>query len=429
MEEEFNTLAKKYRTKLEEIDYYEEKRNYYKNAKIDEGYLKFVNKIRNFLKNVILKDPGFEIVYLNDLELPEEGYIIATNHKGFNDIPAMIKISEDPAHILLATDVPMNFATKIQFKLIGAIKIDRSNREDKQKALERLSIISAKGNCTVIYPEAVNNFTDSIPMFTFWPGVIEAAKNTGKPVVPVVTYDIEDKMYVKFGKPFNVNDWDNREEAANNLRDVMVTMLWEMLPETTRKEAIEAYEEPNLTRGGMTYKFDYEKQFIYRPVNPFSPTNERQVNHDEAFANLNHQISYIELINDFKAGNVKKIQFLQPRNQKNTFYVSGWIKNYTDTETFRVNTPISNDNLEEIIKIAYSVKTQVVCYPCNEPFTKPNNESEFSEMSHDDYQEFDIEKARNELKEKLNKQKEIYQSHQDSNNYEGELRLIKRKSK
>ena len=289
-------------TKEELAKYYEEIVSYYKKAPINLLYLAFVKLIRKALVKMAAKMGDYEIVYLNDLEVPEGGCIIATNHKGFNDLPILLEAVEEPFFVLAASDVPMPLMLRIIFKLLGAITLDRANKEEKEEALERASKISARGYTVAYYPEAVNNFMGTALLYHFWPGIIDNAKNANKPILPIATFDKDGKVYVRYGKPYKVNPWDNREIAASMLRDEIASLLWdiwEIFPPITREEAVRTYQAPGLTVGKLTFNPEYESQFIYRPKNPYSPDNERELTMDEVTdINRNIKISKSEGIHE-----------------------------------------------------------------------------------------------------------------------------------
>ena len=298
MKKAFKPLSAKEEASLskeELISYYNEKVNYNRNAPLNIFYMWLVSAVRKTFIKVASKIKDYEIVYLNDLELPDESFIIATNHKGFNDLPILLEVIEVPFHYLAANDIPMPLSVRMLFKLLGAVLIDRNSRDRKRWGLEQMSKICAQGYYGAIYPEAVNNFTDSIPLYPFWPGIIDVAKNSGKPILPVITFDKDNKVYVKYGRIYRVDFRDNREEAASILRDIMATLLWEIwetFPLAKREDVVNSYEPPNLTRGDITFKPEYELQFVYRPVNPYSPTGERYVTFEDVIdINRNIRIS------------------------------------------------------------------------------------------------------------------------------------------
>ena len=81
-----------------------------------------------------------------------------------------------------------------------------------------------------------------------------------------------------------MNPYDNTDIAALILRDEIATLRWDILesfPLTTREEAINNYQPPNLTSNDMTFVPEYESQFVYRPKNSFSPSGERNLTLDE----------------------------------------------------------------------------------------------------------------------------------------------------
>jgi len=286
----FDFLSRKDESKLSQdelIEYYAKVQAFYKAMPISRVYQKFVKAMRPMLLKEAAKMMDFEIVYLNDIKVPEKGYILATNHKGFNDIPALLEImgENEPINILMATDNPMPLKTRILLFLMGAIKLSRLDKTEKKNALDKASALGAQGYLPAYYPEAVNNFTDSTPLYHFWRGFVRNAKNSNLPIVQIATFDKDDKMYVMCGKPFRVNVYDNEDIIATILRDEMFSMLWEIkqiFPQITRKQALAEYEPRCLTKDGLTFRPEYEEQFLYRPVNPYSPTSEKELTEKEA---------------------------------------------------------------------------------------------------------------------------------------------------
>ena len=277
MSKKFKLLSVAEEAKLtdeELVKYYEDKVKYYKNKPVNRVYLGFAKAIRKGLVKTAAKMSDYEIVYLNALEVPENGYIVATNHKGFNDIPMLVQIIGETCHILMANDVPMPPKTKILLFLLGSIMFSRAKKEDRRSALDRASKLSAKGYVTAYYPESVNNFTESLLLYPFWPGVIDNAKNSNKPILPIATQEVGSNVYVSFGKPFVVKPDDDRLAAAAALRDEIATLLWEILemfPIMTREDAIRSYQPPNFVGDDITFVPEYESQYIYRHNNPYSP--------------------------------------------------------------------------------------------------------------------------------------------------------------
>ena len=285
----FNFLTREDEVKLSKDElagYYQKVQTYYKAKPVNKIYQKFVKLMRPTILKEATKMRDFDIVYLNDIEVPIDGYILATNHKGFNDIPALLEImgANEPINILMATDNPLPMKTKILLFLMGAIKFSRLNKKEKESALDTASALGTQGFLPTYYPEAVNNFTDSKPLYHFWRGYIRNAKNSNLPILQVATFDRDNKMYVMCGKPFKVNVCDNEDIVATILRDEMFSMLWEikqLFPQITREQAIAEYQPRCLTKDGLTFNPEYEEQFIYRPVNPYSPTKERELSEKE----------------------------------------------------------------------------------------------------------------------------------------------------
>lgn len=439
MKTKFKKLSPKEETKLtkeEAIKYYEQKQEYYRKAPINNFYVTLVNSLRGYDKvkgpkgliKVAEKRRDFEIVYLNDLEVPEEGYIVATNHKSFEDVPSLVEVVPEAFHWLSANDVKFSLEINFFFKLLGAVSFSRAKKNEKEWALEHFSkIVAKKRNKGAIFPEAVNNFVDPNLLYPFWPGIIDAAKNTNKPILPVATYNRDGKFYVKYGKPYTVNVWENRDYAAKKLEEYIATLLQEIketFPTLSREELVSTHTPPNLS-GAFTYNPEYERQFVYRRKNPYSVEGEREVHYDEAFANLVHLITYAEFIGNLYRGKVDKIEILQPRDKKDCFYIKGRLEIYAKTESFKINEEINTSLIEEIMNFAHKNNIEVVCHPCIEPFPTISKEVDSKDLNYPEYENYDIVEERNKLKKKLIEQRSALLE-EDTNVYDKPTQLIKR---
>lgn len=233
---------KKLSTK-ELIDYYKELRDFLKG----EQYLDFSDNgilIREKLNIIIKKILKIIIKYnvqVDGLDLiPKEPVIYASSHQDFNDI--INSIYAYPEHVLTLNASNISKILKMLLNINGVIYVDRENKDSRKKAKYEMSKAILKGKSVNLYPEATWNCSPNKLHLPFYIGMIDIARITGAPVVPVVqeyTYDqskLDGKSHVKsvhirFGKPVYVSLTDDRFEKLEEFDETFSTIKWELLEE------------------------------------------------------------------------------------------------------------------------------------------------------------------------------------------------------
>ena len=84
--------------------------------------------------------------------------------------------------------------------------------------------------------------TPSKPMIPMNWGVIEFAKSTGVPIIPLVAEYHPDCCYVKFGDAIYIDENADKKTEIERLEDIMATLkwdIWEMFPVQHRTEELE----------------------------------------------------------------------------------------------------------------------------------------------------------------------------------------------
>ena len=127
----------------------------------------------------------------------------------------------------------------------GVLWVDTSDKEDRQNSFKFMIKALKQGIPMLIYPEAIWNLTENLPLMKIFPGAVQAAKECNVPIVPIA---IEQR-----GKHFLLNvgdalDFADAEEgvAVQILRDTLATLkweIWEYLPREKRTEIPEGYHE------------------------------------------------------------------------------------------------------------------------------------------------------------------------------------------
>lgn len=237
-----STEEQKLSTK-ELLDYYKELRDFLK----EEAYLDFSDNgilVREKLNIIIKKILKIIIKYnvqIDGLDLiPNEPVIYASSHQDFNDI--INSIYAYPEHVLTLNASNISKILKMLLNINGVIYVDRENKDSRRMAKYEMSKAILKGKSVNLYPEATWNCSPNKLHLPFYIGMIDIARITGAPVVPVVqeyTYDqskLDGKSHVKsvhirFGKPVYVSLTDDRFEKLEEFDETFSTIKWELLEE------------------------------------------------------------------------------------------------------------------------------------------------------------------------------------------------------
>ncbi len=154
------------------------------------------------------------------------------NHTNSHDIPVAAKAVKKHFYVMIAKE-GLTLIQKIGFFLNGAVFIKRDNKKSRKNSL--LKLISAQKNklSTLVYAEASWNNKEEKLMNKLYTGIIDASKETGTDIVPLIFIYVDDVCYCKIGDPIHVDINKSSREQADELRDIMATMMQELLEEKT----------------------------------------------------------------------------------------------------------------------------------------------------------------------------------------------------
>lgn len=119
---------------------------------------------------------------------------------------------------------PLELADRVAFHLIETIWVDRKSKEDKKRSVDKMIRFLNNGADLVIFPEDTWNLSPSKPVLPLYWGMIDIARQTGKPIVPVVLEYTREKVYVSFRKPMKICTNDDKTQKINELSDTLATM-------------------------------------------------------------------------------------------------------------------------------------------------------------------------------------------------------------
>ena len=119
-------------------------------------------------------------------------YVFVANHISYLDSPALVKAIRQPLRALGKIEM-----TKIPiFGFIysyAAVKVDRSNAENRAKSMCNLKSILNKGISIIVFPEGTFNMTHH-PLKGFYDGAFRVAIETQTPIKPLLFLDTYDRM-------------------------------------------------------------------------------------------------------------------------------------------------------------------------------------------------------------------------------------------
>lgn len=155
--------------------------------------------------------------------------VIAGNHKHIYDQCFTVIYYKRMIRYMAKKEYFDSKKTKWFFKLIGAIPVDRSKKDENavNAALETLN----NGGSVGIFPEGTRNKTDEF-LLPFKFGAVSMAKKTGATIIPVgLTGDYKFRsktLKVNYGTPFKVDDM-TLEEANDKLYKEIEKLMKENL--------------------------------------------------------------------------------------------------------------------------------------------------------------------------------------------------------
>lgn len=189
--------------------------------------------------------------------------IFVVNHSNVHDVPTVCEIINEHFYLLAGDEVKYDIGGFL-FNLNGVVWVNRNDKESMNASKEKLIELLNKGVNVLIFPEGTWNRTDKIMLPLHW-GVIDIARITGCPIVPVVMeYSVNNypECYSKIGESilignnYEINgeiqsgfmtEMERKKNAIEYVRDSMATLRWYIWEEIYNdgkrlsKEEFEAY--------------------------------------------------------------------------------------------------------------------------------------------------------------------------------------------
>lgn len=169
-----------------------------------QSRLDLPNKLRKLIHPLLLKAVKgriyFPIEILNSMPKIEGNKLIAINHSCVLDAPVSSLVIKDHFYFLVGKQ-SLEPIDRIFFRLNGVVYVDRKSKKNKKKSLQKMLKILRGGKSLLMCPEGTWNLTPSKPMLPLNWGIIDLAKQTGVPIIPLILEYHPDCCYAKYGAP------------------------------------------------------------------------------------------------------------------------------------------------------------------------------------------------------------------------------------
>lgn len=195
---------------------------------------KLIN-IYTFLHPILLRiikgRKKHEIIILEEKPSVDGEAIYAVNHSNRYDVPIVAEIIKSHIWILVGKQ-RLDLIDRMFFGLNGSVWVDRKNKRDRNNAKKKVKRLLKNGNSVLMFPEGTWNLTPSKPMLPLYWGIIDIARETGKPIVPLILEYKDEVVLAKFGEKFLVEKDSDKTKEISRLTDIMATLKWEIWEES-----------------------------------------------------------------------------------------------------------------------------------------------------------------------------------------------------
>lgn len=153
--------------------------------------------------------------------------IYVVNHSCRYDIPIVGEVIGTHTCFLIGKQ-KLYLLDYLAFLLNGVVWVNRESRKSKKAAFQKMLTCLGKGLNMCVFPEATWNLTPSKPMLPMYWGVIDLAKQSGCPIVPLVLEFRDNACYAQFGEPIYCLPDDEKKDKFMKLEEAMATIKWEI---------------------------------------------------------------------------------------------------------------------------------------------------------------------------------------------------------
>ena len=232
--------------------------------------IKFRKIISHILRKAYRKFINHKIVidYSAPLTKSKKGRIFAANHIQKDDIIISLNVADSSGYTLFGgLPIILGTGNGLGLAAYGIILVDRSRKESRKAAYEKMKYIINNGGNVFVYPEGYFNIaddgqadgrhgaddhnSDSWLVQDLNIGIFRLAQETGCEIVPLILhYDSvgEKVCYGHRGNPLSVGKTDDIFEKKNQLLEVMQTAYYNLI------EKYSSYDRKVLEENGLSLK-------------------------------------------------------------------------------------------------------------------------------------------------------------------------------
>lgn len=173
--------------------------------------------------------PNSRLKVLRRAKIPKQPVIFAATHGFREDAEHTVVMAKRQAYVLNGSlsQVLKSF-DGITNWLVGMILVDRTSKESRAAAKEKMIYALKLGASIIMYPEGTWNKSPNELISGLFPGIYDIAKESGALVVPIATYRNGNRTYGIMDEAFDICSHD-REKGISILRDKMATLQYEIM--------------------------------------------------------------------------------------------------------------------------------------------------------------------------------------------------------
>lgn len=196
--------------------------------------------------------------------------IFAITHIGRFDIEIAYDFLNEHS-ILLSGSAP-EFHGSIEGAMLESICInyvDRMDPLDRRVAKQQMIRDLQNGANIMWFPEGTWNMSPNLLVLPLRWGIIEVAKQTGSPIIPIALDQREKLFTINAGEPFYPLCDEQPEDAILRLRDALATLKWEIyesFPIESREMLEDDYWQTFTRERGDEWKFidfEFDQRYVW----------------------------------------------------------------------------------------------------------------------------------------------------------------------
>lgn len=213
---------------------------------------------------------GGKIRVLHPYHKLQTPVIFAITHIGRFDIEIAYDFLNE--HSILLSGSSPEFHGSIEGAMLESICInyvDRIDPLDRRVAKQQMIRDIQNGANIMWFPEGTWNMSPNLLILPLRWGIIEVAKQTGAPIIPIALDQREKLFTINAGQPFYTLPDEKLEVAISRLRDDLATLKWEIyesFPIESRRMIADDYWQIFIRERGEEWKyidFEFDQRYIW----------------------------------------------------------------------------------------------------------------------------------------------------------------------